>query len=163
MRNIMMNRPGRFAFVDAGEAARMLGIDRVTLEQWIRDGRIKPHRGVGRDSFFRTTDLEALYNELHPASELAEAIAADEQDSAGNTAGKLIMPTPVRKKQDPQMRVYLRLQADAKWYDTSEEDIRTWFQQLAPDGYERNKRNAEHTIKKLQFLVGLIEEAQGRE
>ena len=73
----MINKPGRFAFVDAGEAARMLGIDRVTLEQWIRDGRIKPHRGVGRDSFFRTADLEALYKELHPAAELAEAIAAD--------------------------------------------------------------------------------------
>lgn len=158
----MINKPGRFAFVDAGEAARLLGIDRITLEQWIRDGRIKPHRGVGRDSFFRTADIEALNNELHPASELAEAIAADEQESAGNAAGKLIMPTPVRKKQDPQMRVYLRLQADAKWYDTSEEDIRTWFQQLAPDGYERNKRNAEHSIKKLQYLVGLIEEAQGR-
>jgi len=158
----MLNKPGRFAFVDAGEAARMLGIDRVTLEQWIRDGRIKPHRGVGRDSFFRTADIEALYNELHPASELAEAIAADEQESAGNAAGKLLMPTPVRKKQDPQMRVYLRLQADAKWYDTSEDDILTWFRQLAPDGYERNKRNAQHTIKKLQYLVGLIEEAQER-
>ncbi len=161
----MINKPGRFAFVDAGEAARLLGIDRVTLEQWIRDGRIKPHRGVGRDSFFRTADIEAINNELHPPSALAEAIAADEQDSAGsagNPAGKLLMPTPVRKKQDPQMRVYLRLQADAKWYDTSEEDIRVWFQQLAPDGYERNKRNAEHSIKKLQYLVGLIEEAQGR-
>ena len=158
----MINRPGRFAFVDAGEAARMLGIDRVTLDQWIRDGRIKAHRGVGRDSFFRTADLEALYNELHPAAELAEAIAADEQESAGSATGKLLMPTPVRKKQDPQMRVYLRLQADAKWYDTSEEDIRVWFQQLAPDGYERNKRNAEHSIKKLQYLVKLIEEAQER-
>lgn len=159
----MINRPGRFAFVDAGEAARMLGIDRVTLEQWIRDGRIKAHRGVGRDSFFRTADIDALNKELHPAPELAEAIAADEQESAVvNTPGRLMMPTPVRKKQDPQMRVYLRLQADAKWYDTSEEDIRTWFQQLAPDGYERNKRNAEHTIKKLQYLVKLIEEAQER-
>ena len=158
----MINRPGRFAFVDAGEAARMLGIDRVTLDQWIRDGRIKAHRGVGRDSFFRTADIDALNKELHPAPELAEAIAADEQESAGIAPGKLMMPTPVRKKQDPQMRVYLRLQADAKWYDTSEEDIHTWFQQLAPDGYERNKRNAEHTIEKLQYLVKLIEEAQGR-
>jgi len=35
--------------------------------------------------------------------------------------------------------------------------------QLAPDGYERNKKNAEHTIKKLQYLVGLIEEAQGKQ
>ncbi len=157
----MVGKPGggRFAFVDAGEAARILGIDRVTLDQWVRDGRIKPHRGVGREAFFRTSEVEVLYNELHPAAELAEAVAADERESAGGEE----KGAPARKKQDPQMRVYLRLQADAKWYDTSEEDIRTWFRQLAPDGYERNKHNAEHTIKKLQYLVSLIEEAQGRE
>jgi Helix-turn-helix domain len=155
----MVSRPGgRFAFVDAGETARMLGIDRVTLDQWVREGRIKPHRGVGREAFFRTSEVEALYNELHPAAELAEAVAADERESAGEEE-----KGPVRKKQEPQMRVYLRLQADAKWFDVSEEDIRTWFNQLAPDGYERNKRNAEHAIKKLQYLVSLIEEAQQRE
>jgi Helix-turn-helix domain len=148
---------GRFAFIDAGEAARILGIDRVMLDQWIRDGRLKPRRGVGREAFFRASEVEALYNELHPSTELAEAVAEDERESAGVEEN-----VPVRKKQDPQMRVYLRLQADAKWYDVSEEDIHTWFQQLAPDGYERNKRNVEHTIKKLQYLVGLIEEAQGR-
>ena len=149
---------GRFAFVDAGEAARMLGIDRVTLDQWIREGRLKSHRGVGREAFFRTSEIEALYNELHPSTELAEAVAADERETEGAEE-----KAPTRKKQDPQMRVYLRLQADAKWYDISEEDIRTWFQQLAPDGYDRNKRNAEHTIKKLQYLVSLIEEARERE
>lgn len=156
----MINKPGnaRFAFMDAGETARRLGIDRLTLDQWVKDGRIKPHRGVGRDVFFRSSDIENLYNELHPSTELAEAIAADEQESAapGGTQA------PARKKQDPQMRVYLRLQADAKWYDISEEDIRIWFQQLSPDGYERNKRNAEHVIKKLQFLVSQIEEGQKR-
>jgi excisionase family DNA binding protein len=157
----MVSKPGggRFAFVDAGEAARRLGIDRVTLDQWIKDGRLRPHRGVGRDVFFRAADIEALYNELHPTAEQAEAIANDERESAGKT-----VPTgPARKKQDPQMRVYLRLQADAKWYDISEEDILTWFKQLAPDGYERNKRNAQHTIKKLQYLISLIEEGQQRQ
>jgi helix-turn-helix protein len=155
----MVTKPGsgRFAFIDAGEAARLLGIDRVMLDQWVRDGRLKPHRGVGREAFFRTSEVETLYNELHPSAELAEAVAADERESAGGEE-----KVPARKKQDPQMRVYLRLQADAKWYDISEEDIHTWFQQLATDGYERNKRNAEHTIKKLQYLVDLIEEAQGR-
>ncbi|HZR41578.1 MAG TPA: helix-turn-helix domain-containing protein [Ktedonobacteraceae bacterium] len=152
-----INRPGgRFAFMDAGEAARRLGVDRITLDQWIKEGRIKTHRGVGREAFFRASDVEELYKELHPSSELAEAVAADERESAGE------MQQPARKKQDPQMRVYLRLQADAKWYDISEDDIRYWFQQLAPDGYARNKRNAEHTIKKLQFLVSLIEEGQKR-
>ncbi len=133
------------------------GIDRVTLDQWVKEGRIKTHRGVGRDAFFRSADVESLYKELHPDAELAAAVAADEQESAGET-----VQTPARKKQDPQMRVYLRLQADAKWYDTSEEDILAWFKQLAPDGYERNKRNAQHTIKKLQYLVSLLEDAQER-
>ena len=154
---------GRFAFVDAGETARRLGIDRVTLDLWVKEGRIKTHRGVGRDVFFRSADVEALYNELHPSSELAEAVAVDERESESAETSTPAIQQPTRKKQDPPMRVYLRLQADAKWYDISEEDIRIWFQQLAPDGYERNKRNAEHTIKKLQFLVGLIEDAQKRE
>jgi len=156
-----MLKPGsgspRFAFVDASDTARRLGIDRVTLEQWTREGRIKSHRGVGKDVFYRSADVDALYNELHPTAELAEAVAADELESAGEPA-----KGPPRRNQDPQMRVYLRLQADAKWYDISEEEIRVWFQQLAPDGYERNKRNAEQTIKKLQYLVSLIEEAQQR-
>jgi excisionase family DNA binding protein len=159
---INMSGPGsgRFAFLDAGETARRLGIDRVTLDQWVRDGRIKAYKGVGRDYFFRASEVEALNKELHPSSELATAVAEDERDSAGG--GQMIQLTPRKKQQEPQMKVYLRLQADAKWYDVSEDDIRAWFMQLAPDGYERNKRNAEHTIKKLQFLVSLIEEGQKR-
>jgi len=158
----MVGKPGsaRFAFMDAGEAARRLGIDRITLEQWTRAGRIKAHRGVGKDVFYRTSDVEALYNELHPTGELAEAVEADERESAGASQGAA---ASTRKKQDPQMRVYLRLQADAKWYDISEEDIRVWFRQLAPDGYERNKRNAEHTIKKLQYLLSLLDEGLNRQ
>lgn len=160
---MMVGKPGggggRFAFLDAGEVARRLGIDRVTLDQWTRDGRIKGMRGVGKDVFYRASDVETLQNELHPATELAEAVEADERESAGEAS---TTKTPVRKKQDPQMRVYLRLQADAKWYDISEEDIHTWFQQLAPDGYERNKRNAEHTLKKLQYLVSLLDEGMQR-
>lgn len=160
----MVGKPGpgggRFAFVDAGEAARRLSIDRLTLEQWTRDGRLKAHRGVGKDAFYRSADVETLYNELHPAAELAEALEADERESASEsqttTAG------PARKQQDPPMRVYLRLQADAKWYDISEEDILAWFQQLAPDGYERNKRNAEHTLKKLQYMISLLDEGLNR-
>jgi len=158
----MIGQPGgaRFAFMDAGEAARRLGIDRITLEQWTRDGRVKAHRGVGKDVFYRSTEIEALYNELHPARELAEAVEADERESAGEP---LAVAAVTRKKQDPQMRVYLRLQADAKWYDISEEEIRIWFQQLAPSGYERNKRNAEQTIKKLQYLVQMLDDGLNRQ
>src|SRR2546427_4392320 len=127
----MVSKPGsgRFAFVDAGEAARLLGIDRVTLDQWIRDGRLKSHRGVGREAFFRTAEIEALNNELHPSAELAEAVAADERESEG-----VEEKTPSRKKQNTQMRGYLRLQQEAKGYVISKKDNRTLFSQLAPDG-----------------------------
>ena len=152
----------RFAFLDAGETARRLQIDRITLDQWVRDGRLKAYRGVGRESYFKTADVEALYKELHPEVALAKAVAEDERDTANAGMGQPMQLT-VRKKQDPQMRVYLRLQADAKWYDTSAEDIHTWFQQLAPDGYERNKKNAQHAIKKLEYLVSLIEEGQQKQ
>ena len=90
---------GRFAFMDAGETAKRLGIDRVTLDQWIKEGRIKTHRGVGRDVFFRSSDVEALYNELHPRVELADAIAADERESGENVAA--VAQPAARKKQDP--------------------------------------------------------------
>ena len=163
----MLNNPGsagrRFAFLDAGETARRLHIDRTTLDQWVRDGRIKAYKGVGRDSFYKAADVDALYKSLHPEGALAKAIAEDERDSATTGAPGQPVQLTVRKKQDPQMRVYLRLQADAKWYDVSEEDILTWFRQLAPDGYERNKKNAQHSIKKLQYLVSLIEEAQEKQ
>jgi len=129
----------------------------------VRDGRIKAYKGVGRDSFYKAADVDALYKSLHPEDALAKAIAEDERDSATTGVPGQPVQLTVRKKQDPQMRVYLRLQADAKWYDVSEEDILTWFRQLAPDGYERNKKNAQHSIKKLQYLVSLIEEAQEKQ
>src|SRR5260370_39977537 len=99
---MMVGKPGggRFAFVDAGETARILGIDRVTLDQWVRDGRIKPHRGVGREAFFRTSEVEALYNELHPAAELAGAVAADERGGAGGEGER----APPRQVQCAPMR-----------------------------------------------------------
>jgi hypothetical protein len=144
---------GRFAFIDGGEAARRLGIDRMTFNTWVKEGRIK-----ARGGFFRVSEVEALNNELHPAAELAAVVDEDEQDSASESPAT----KPARKNQDPQMRVYLRLQADTKWFDISEDDIHVWFKQLAPEGFERNKRNAEQTIRKLQLVASLIEDAQKR-
>jgi hypothetical protein len=147
--------------MDASETAKRLGIDRVTLDQWVKEGRIKTRGGVGRDVFFRSAEVETLYNELHPQVELVAALVEDEQDSSENESTAVQSAT--RKKQDPQMRVYVRLQADTKWYDISDDDIRDWFQLLSPDGYERNKRNVQLTMSKLQLIVNLIEEAQRRQ
>ncbi|MGB8344106.1 MAG: hypothetical protein WCD86_04435, partial [Ktedonobacteraceae bacterium] len=88
--------------------------------------------------------------------------AADESESAAAPSSQPLQ-LGVRKKQDAQMRVYQRLLADAKWYDVSESEIREWARQLAPDGYDRNKKNALHAIQKLQYAVSLIEEAQSKQ
>ena len=159
----MANKPGggRFAFIDAGEAARRLGVDRITIDQWLKDGRMKAYR-AGASVFVRVSEVEAIYKELHPDEGMEQAVAADESESAAGTAG--VKPIGLLKRQqDPQMRVYLRLQADTKWYDISDDDIRAWFQLLDPEGYERHRRNAEHTIKKLQLIIDLIDQAKQRQ
>ena len=74
MMNMSGGGGGRFAFLDAGETARRLKIDRTTLDLWVREGRIKAYRGVGRDSFFKTGEIETLYKELYPEAALAAAM-----------------------------------------------------------------------------------------
>ena len=152
----MAGRPGGgFAFLDAGDTVRRLGIDRLTLDRWVKEGRLRAHRGMGRDVFFRLRDIDELYKELHPDAELAQALAEEEQENEAEGA------TATRKKQhDPQMRVYLRLQADAKWYDIAADDIQGWAQQLEPARCERHLSNVQQAIDKLRYLSDQIEANQ---
>ena len=55
-RQTMVSKPGKGTaspLLTLVRPHKRLGIDRVTLDQWIKEGRIKTHRGVGRDAFFR--------------------------------------------------------------------------------------------------------------
>lgn len=142
-----MSKPAsRFAFIDDSEALRRLGIDRKTLEQLIREKRLRAYGGVGKDAFFKAGEVEALYAELHPAPAAAEPEEAPaEEKKAG----------PPRH--DPAMRVHLRLQADLKWFDISDDDIAAWFRELRPDGYQRQRGNIQEVMRKLQHIVDLID------
>jgi hypothetical protein len=139
----------RFSFVDESEALRLLRIDRPTFEQLLKEGRLKPVRGVGKDAFYRTSELEALYKELHPQVE--------SEEEEGAVAGKKV------KQHDPAMRVHLRLQADLKWLEVSEEDIRQWFQEVRSDAYQRYQNNIRQVMVRLQMILDLIGEAQRKE
>ena len=55
------------------------------------------------------------------------------------------------------MRVHLRLQADLKWFDLSDDDIAAWFRELRPDGYARQRSNILEVMRKLQQIVDLID------
>jgi hypothetical protein len=141
-----MSKPAsRFAFIDDSEALRRLGVDRKTLEQFIREKRLRAYGGVGKDAFFKASEVEALYAELHPATEAPEEEKPPEEKKAG----------PPRH--DPAMRVHLRLQADLKWFDISDDDIAAWFRELRPDGYQRQRSNILEVMRKLQRIVDLID------
>jgi len=142
-----MPSPGRFSFVDEGEALRLLKIDRPAFETLLRQGRLKPIRGVGKDAFYRTSDLEALYRELHSQQEEPEAETPTEQKA---------------KQRDPAVRVHLRLQADLKWLDLSEEDIRLWFREVRTDAYGRYRNNIQQVMARLQMILDLINESEHR-
>jgi hypothetical protein len=136
----------RFSFIDEGEALRRLKVDRPTFETLLKQGRLKPVRGMGRDAFYRASEVDALYSELHPQPELAEEEEAEIERKA--------------KQHDPAMRVHLRLQADLKWLDISEEDIRLWFREVRTDAYGRYQSNIRQVMGKLQMILDLIDEQQ---
>jgi len=141
-----MSKPAsRFAFIDDSEALRRLGVDRKTLEQFIKEKRLRAYGGVGKDAFFKAGEVEALYAELHPPTQAPAEETPAEEKKAG----------PPRH--DPAMRVHLRLQADLKWFDINDDDIAAWFRELRPDGYQRQRANILEVIRKLQHMVDLID------
>lgn len=142
--------PSRFAYVDEGEAVRRLGVDRDTVLAFVKAGRLRAYPGVGKGSFFKLADLDALAAELHPL-EPAEASQAETTTEEGTA--------PRRPQHDPAYKVHLRLQADLKWYDLSDDDLRLWIRELRPDAYDRQHTNIAHVIDRLQRLLCLMEDA----
>jgi hypothetical protein len=147
-----MSAPGRFSFVDEGEAVRRLGVDRDTVLSLVRSGRLKAYPGVGKGSFFRTSDLEKLAAELHPPQPAEEV---EEEPAAEPIA-------PKRAQHDPAYKVQLRLQADLKWYDLTDDDLRLWVRELHPEAYGRYRGNITTVIGRLERLLALMDEAARR-
>lgn len=146
------NRQSRFAFLDEGEAIRRLGVDRDTLLTLVREGRLRAYPGVGKGHFFRVGDLDKLAEELRPAAQPAPQSAQPMTLLAPDAIG-------VRKGHDPAYKVHLRLQADLKWLDITEDDLRAWVRELHPDGYRRQRDNITRFIAKMERLRALMDEA----
>ena len=140
----------RFAFVDEGEAVRRLGVDRDTILAFVHAGRLRAYPGVGKGSFFKLTDLDALASELAPPTPVT---AVEDAEAVGEES------RPQRPQHDPAYKVHLRLQADLKWYDLTEDDLRLWIRELRPDAYDRQRTNIEHVIGRLRRLLDLMDEA----
>ena len=141
-----MSTPSRFAFVDEGEAVRILNVDRDTLLSFVRERRLRAYKS-GVVNYYRTQDLEALRAELR-AEEAAEREAPH---TSGGTSG--------RKVFDPAYKVHVRLQADLKWYELEDDDLRAWVREMTPDGYTRQRMNLTMVIGKLQRMIQLMDEA----
>jgi hypothetical protein len=101
---------------------------------------------VGKGAFFRLNEVEALARELHGAAEAAAGEAAE----AAPGKGKLF---------DPAYKVHVRLQADLKWYDLRDDDLRAWVREMTADGYSRQRANITMVMERLQRLIALMDEA----
>jgi hypothetical protein len=140
-----MNRPSKFSFIDESEAVRRLDVDRDTLLGFVREKRLKSYPGVGKGNFYRLSEVDALAQELHGAR--AEAAEATSEAPA---KGKLF---------DPAYKVHVRLQADLKWYDLSDDEFRAWVKEMTADGYTRQRANIMMVVERLQRLIALMDEA----
>lgn len=140
----MSSASSKFSFMDEGEAVRRLGVDRDTLTQFVQEKRLRAYPGAGKGSnFFRAADVEKLATELR-GEEQQEAQAA-------SASG--------RKLFDPAYKVHVRLQADLKWYDLEDDDLKAWAREMTPDGYARQRTNIQQVIDKLQRMLQLMDEA----
>lgn len=142
-------KPSRFSFVDEGEAVRRLNIDRDTLLAMVADKRLRAYPGVGKGNFFRVSDLDALAEELHPASEATPTLQGID----------LLNPTNQRREHDPAYKVHLRLQADLKWYGLTDDDLKAYVHELHPAAYEKQRSNVTSILERLERLVALMDEA----
>lgn len=145
-------KPARFSFVDEGEAVRRLNVDRDTLLELVASKRLRAYPGVGKGNFFRVGDLDALADELHPNTATAPTLVG----------GDLLNPTNQRRQHDPAYKVHIRLQADLKWYDLTDEDLQTYIRELHPAAYEKQRSNVTSVIERLERLVTLMDEAAVR-
>jgi hypothetical protein len=143
----MTSPSSKFSFIDEGEALRHLGVDRDTLQTLVQEKRLRAYPGVGKGSFFRAADVEALRAELS-----ADATALDQPSATDATP-------PGRKLFDPSYKVHVRLQADLKWYDLEDDDLKAWAREMTPDGYARQRTNITRVIEKLQRMIELMDEA----
>jgi hypothetical protein len=143
---MLPTRPARFSFVDEGEAVRRLGIERDALLELVQSKQLRAYPGVNKGYFFRVSDLDALAARLHPEWQTAEE---EEEEEA---------PNP-RKQHDPAYKVHLRLQADLKWYDLTDDDFRAYVRELHPAAYEKQRMNVTNVIAKLERLVAMMDEA----
>ncbi len=141
-----MNRPSKFSFIDESEAVRRLDVDRDTLLAFVREKRLKAYPGVGKGNFYRLSEVDALATELHGAREQPAESAAE--------------PAPGKGKLfDPAYKVHVRLQADLKWYDLSDDDLRAWVREMTADGYGRQRANITMVMDRLQRLIALMDES----
>jgi hypothetical protein len=142
------NSNSRFAFLDEGEALRRLGVDRDTLLTLVREKRLRAYPGVGKGNFYRVSDLDRIAADLRPAQEGGQQHPAITLESI-----------TTRKQHDPAYKVHLRLQADLKWFDINDGDLRAWVRELHPDGYRRQRTNLNAFIAKFERLRALMDEA----
>jgi hypothetical protein len=156
-------KPARFSFVDEGEAVRRLGVSRDQLLSLVESKRLRAYPGVGKGNFFRVSDLDTLAAELHPAPPPppsgAVPISLGGLAKAGATGGASPLNVVARKEHDPAMKVHLRLQADLKWLDLSEDDLRAWVRELHPAAYEKNRGNIVRVAGIFAHLLELIDAA----
>ncbi len=135
-------------FINDKDAQNILGVDRITLEKLIKAGSLKAVSTNGENNhFFRTADVEKLRETL--------PIQQSNQPAPENSS----LPRG-KKQRPPAMKVHIRLQADLKWFDVSDDDIQAWFQQLSPNSYALNKKNLRAHMARMQKIISIIEEGE---
>ncbi len=139
--------PPRFAFMDATEAAANLRTDRVSVLNYIKEGKLRTYGGRPNNPFVRSEDVEKLAAELFPPEVLEATPAPDPK---------------VVHRNDPVRKLKLRMQQDAKWPEIDEAAIRAWALEIDRIGYNRMRQTAREAIERLQLVIKVLDEIEAQ-
>jgi len=126
----------KFPFVDASFAAEILGVQTSDILDLIDSGRLKAYGGKERNPFVRTADVEAL---------------------AGELGRETVQPPAKRRAADnPVRRIELRLRADSRWADVTDDDLTAWIRLQDEHSVTAARKVAETAMARIGRLLEIL-------
>jgi hypothetical protein len=130
--------PARFPFIDATQAAELVGVPRSEVLDWIAQGRLASFGGKVQNPFVRRADLERLARDV--------GLTLHDEVPRGS------------RSKNPSRRVQLRITADARWSEVAPEDIEAWARELETVERIAARRVAETALARLQHVLDRLGE-----
>jgi hypothetical protein len=123
-------------FIDTVHAAELLRVSPDEVLDWVAEGKLRPFGGKSSNPILRSTDVQALIQEL----------------------GINLEESPPKRVKSASARVQARLTADSRWSEIGEDEILEWARRAEPARRQAAARTVKTAHEKLQIVLRTLGE-----